>query len=80
MNVNYKHKRILLNKNPTGEIEYCEACDLVELALGPVSIRLHAKDLVLFSQLVSEAETRLSYYEAEKKRNHLSIENIDNFH
>ena len=62
------HKRILLNKNQSGQVEYCEACDVVEMEIGPVSIRLHAKDLEQFSQLIKEAEMRLGFYKDEKPR------------
>lgn len=80
MNASNQHQRILLNKNATGEIEYCEACDLVEIAFGPVSVRLHAKDLALFSKLIGEAELHLSCYKAEKKGNQISVAKIDGLH
>lgn len=60
------HQRILLNKNQSGQVEYCEACNVVEMEVGPVSIRLHAQDLALFSALIQEAEMRLDYYKLEK--------------
>jgi hypothetical protein len=62
------HNRIVLNKNQSGQVEYCEACDVVELEIGPVSVRLHAQDLALFSTLIQEAETRLRFYNMEKTR------------
>jgi hypothetical protein len=62
------HKRIVLNKNQSGQVEYCEACDVVELEIGAVSIRLHAQDLSLFSMLIQEAELRLRYFNMEKTR------------
>jgi hypothetical protein len=62
------HKRIVLNKNQSGQVEYCEICDVVELEIGAVSIRLHAQDLSLFSMLIQEAELRLRYYNMEKTR------------
>lgn len=60
------HKRFLLNKNQSGQIDYCEACNVVELEVGPISLRLHAEDLELFSELVQDAELRLRYYKTEK--------------
>jgi len=62
------HKRILLNKNSSGQVEFCEACDVVEIAVGPVSIRMHAPDLEQFSALIKEAEMRLDYYNLEKTK------------
>lgn len=60
------HKRFLLNKNQSGQIDYCEACNVVELTVGPISLRLHAQDLALFNELVQDAESRLRYYKREK--------------
>lgn len=62
------HKRILLNKNQSGLVEYCEGCEVVEVEIGPVSIRLQAQDLELFSTLIQEADMRLRYYNMEKTR------------
>lgn len=75
-----KHKRILLNKNPTGQVDYCEACDVIEIALGPLSVRLHAKDLAMFSELVRESEMRLAYYEAEKTSNQMCVAKLEGLH
>ncbi len=63
-----KHRRILLNKNQSGIVEYCERCEVIEVEIGPVSIRLQAQDLELFSTLIQEADTRLRYYNMEKAR------------
>lgn len=60
------HKRIVLNQNKSGKVEYCEGCDVVEMEIGPVSVRLHAKDLSLFSTLLQEAEMHLRYYQLEQ--------------
>jgi len=63
-----EHRRILLNKNQSGLVEYCERCEVVEVEIGPVSIRLQAQDLELFSNLIQEADSRLRYYNMEKAR------------
>lgn len=63
-----EHRRILLNKNQSGLVEYCESCEVVEVEIGPVSIRLQAQDLELFGTLIQEAGTRLRYYNMEKAR------------
>jgi len=60
------HKRILLNKNASGQVEYCEECDVIELALGAVSVRLHAQNLGLFSQLMQETVMNLETCHLEK--------------
>lgn len=62
------HKRMLLNRNKSGSVEYCEGCGVVEVEIGPVSIRLQAQDLELFSMLIQEADMRLRYYNMKKKR------------
>ena len=36
------------------------------MEIGPVSIRLHAKDLTVFNELIQAAEQRLRYYNMEK--------------
>ena len=75
-----EHKRILLNKNQSGQVEYCEACDVVEMEVGPVSIRLHAQDLELFSALIQEAEMRLSFYNVEKERYEMGMPKMEGVH
>jgi hypothetical protein len=74
------HKRILLNKNQSGQVEYCEGCNVVELEVGPVSLRLYAQDLALFSALVHEAEMHLRYYKMEKKKFETTMVNVGGFH
>jgi hypothetical protein len=68
MNTKNTHKRMQLSQNESGKIEYCEGCDVVEMAIGPVSVRLHAQDLALFSTLIQEAEMHLRYYQLEKTK------------
>ena len=52
MSTKNTHKRMQLSQNESGKIEYCEGCDVVEMEIGPVSVRLHAQDLALFSTLI----------------------------
>jgi hypothetical protein len=75
-----EHKRILLNKNQSGQVEYCEACDVVEMEVGPVSIRLHAQDLASFSALILAAEMRLSFYNVEKDRYETGMLKMEGVH
>ncbi|MGJ8620190.1 MAG: DUF6686 family protein [Methylophilaceae bacterium] len=75
-----EHRRILLNKNQSGVVEYCEQCEVVELEIGPVSIRLQAQDLELFSTLIQEADTRLRYYNIEKSRYEAEVVKVGGMH
>jgi hypothetical protein len=68
MNTKNTHKRMQLSQNESGKIEYCEGCDVVEMEIGPVSVRLHAQDLALFSTLIQEGEMHLRYYQLEKTK------------
>lgn len=61
-----EHRHFLLNKNQIGLVEYCEGCDVVEVEIGSVSIRLQAQDFKLFSTLIQEADSKLRYYNMEK--------------
>lgn len=80
MNPKNAHNRILLNKNPSGQVEFCEGCDVVELEVGAVSLRLHAQDLSQFSALVQEAEARLRYYRIEKAHFETEMVKIGGMH
>ena len=80
MDLKNKHRRILLNKNQSGSLEYCEACDVVEMEVGFVSIRLHAKDMKIFSQLIQGAEMRLNYYRLEESRYEADVLEIGEIH
>lgn len=80
MNTKNAHKRVLLSKNPCGRIDYCEGCDVVELEMGPMSIRLHAKDLTILNELVQQAEASLHYYQNEKRVFETSLLNVEGIH
>ncbi len=75
-----EHRRILLNKNQSGLVEYCERCEVVEVEIGPVSIRLQAQDLALFSTLIQEADSRLRYYNMEKARFEADVVKVGGIH
>jgi hypothetical protein len=62
------HHQILLNQNPCGRVAYCESCAVIELEVGPVSLRIHADDLSLFSELIQASETRLRHYQMQKEK------------
>ncbi len=80
MNRKNTHKRILLSKNQSGQLEYCETCDVVEIEIGPVSVRLHAHDLELFSALVQEAQMHLGYYKSEKSQAEMRLLKMEGVH
>lgn len=80
MNPKNTHKRIVLNQNKSGKVEYCEDCDVVEVEIGPVSVRLHAQDLALFSTLMQEAEMHLRYYKVENTQFETELGEVGNMH
>ena len=61
-----QHARILLAKNTSGSIAFCEACDVVEMEIGAISLRIDAESLEALSTLLKDADVRLSYYRLEK--------------
>ena len=61
-----QHTRILLAKNTAGAIAFCEACDVVEMEIGAISLRIDAESLEVLSVLLKDADIRLSYYRLEQ--------------
>jgi hypothetical protein len=61
-----QHTRILLAKNTAGAIAYCEDCDVVEMEIGAISLRIDIESLEVLSVLLKDADIRLSYYRLEK--------------
>lgn len=59
--------RILLAKNDAGRIGFCENCDVVELEIGAVSLRITAEDLHYVALIIKDADVRLAYYRLEKE-------------
>ena len=66
MSLKNQHSRILLAKNENGSLAYCEGCDVVELELGAVSMRVDAQSLETLNSLFKVANIRLNYYRLEK--------------
>ncbi|PPC84071.1 MAG: hypothetical protein CTY38_02880 [Methylotenera sp.] len=58
--------RILLSKNESGQIVFCENCNVAELELGAISVRIEAGTLPILKRLLADAVTRLALYEQEK--------------
>lgn len=75
-----RHTRILLAKNERATIAFCAACDVVELEIGALSLRIEAQTLQSLSHLLKEADTRLSYYRLEKAGDEKSQMSDLNFH
>ena len=61
-----QHARILLAKNTAGTIAFCEACDVVEMEIGAISLRIDAESLEALGSLLKDADIHLSYYRLEK--------------
>ncbi len=60
-----QHARLLLAKNTAGAIAFCEACDVVEMEIGAISLRIDAESLEALGLLLKDANTRLNYYRFE---------------
>jgi hypothetical protein len=60
-----QHNRVLLAKNTAGAIAFCDACDVVEMEIGAISLRIDTESLEALSGLLKDANTRLSYYRLE---------------
>jgi len=53
---------------------------VVEMEIGPISIRLHAQDLAHLCDLIQVADQRLSYYHAEKAKNEMDAQQLQVVH
>jgi hypothetical protein len=58
--------RVLLSKNESGQIIFCENCNVAELELGAISLRIDAATLHALRGLLADAVTRLALYQQEK--------------
>jgi ABC-type transporter Mla MlaB component len=63
-----QHTRILLSRNEGGAIAFCESCDVLELEVGAVSLRIDSSSLELLSKLMHEATASMKTYKQEKAR------------
>ena len=63
-----QHSRILLSRNEGGAIAFCESCDVLELEIGAVSLRIDSHSLELLSKLMNEATASMKSYKQEKAR------------
>lgn len=58
--------RVLLSKNESGQIVFCENCNVAELELGAISLRVEVGTLQALRGLLADAVTRLNLYQHEK--------------
>jgi ABC-type transporter Mla MlaB component len=63
-----QHTRILLSRNEGGAIAFCESCDVLELEIGAVSLRIDSPSLELLCKLMNEAVVSMKTYKQEKAR------------
>jgi hypothetical protein len=66
MSKNTACTKVLLAKNEAGRAGYCEGCEVVELEIGPISLRVVAADLPIISQLIKEADANMAHYRLAK--------------
>lgn len=63
-----QHSRILLSRNEGGAIAFCESCDVLELEIGAVSLRIDSPSLELLCKLMNEAVVSMKTYKQEKAK------------
>lgn len=63
-----EHPQILLSENQSGSVGYCESCQVVELEIGAISLRVDEQSLEMLSALLKNATYRLNVYKKEKYR------------
>lgn len=68
MGTKNQHSKILLSRNEGGAIAFCESCNVLELEIGAVSLRIDSLSLELLSQLMNEATASMKTYKQEKVR------------
>lgn len=56
------HTKVALSKNDAGTIRYCEGCDVLEMELGAISIRLAPDMFKALSALLTQAKNQLSLH------------------
>lgn len=63
-----QHSKILLSRNEGGAIAFCESCDVLELEIGAVSLRIDSLSLELLGKLINEASASMKTYKQEKAK------------
>ena len=63
-----KQKKILLSRNEGGAIAFCESCDVLELEIGAVSLRIDSLSLELLCQVMNEATASMKTYKQAKAK------------
>ena len=60
--------RILLAKNQGCKIIYCEECDVTELEIGAISLRLESESIEHLYAVLKEATSKLAAYKQFKNQ------------
>ena len=60
--------RILLAKNQGCKIIYCEECDVTELEIGAISLRLESESIEQLYTVLKEATSKLEAYKKFKNQ------------
>lgn len=63
-----KHPHILLAENHAGTASFCDACKVIELEIGAISLRVDESSLALLSELLKVANYRLNVYQKERQK------------
>lgn len=68
MDTNANCARVLLAQNVSGRLIYCESCEVVELVLGAVSMRIEAEALRALAALLQNAHTQLANFQQARQQ------------
>lgn len=66
MKTKNQHSKIILSENAGGAIAFCESCNVLELEVGPISLRIDTASLGLLSELINEAAVSMKTYKQER--------------
>ncbi len=75
--------RILLAKNQGCKVVYCEECDVTELEIGAISLRVESESLAHLYEVLKEATAKLAIYKnakihhEDRHRDNLHVDNLD---
>lgn len=62
------HIHILLAENQAGTVSFCDACKVIELEIGTISLRVDENTLALLGRMLRDADYRLNVYQNEKQK------------
>ncbi|MCB5205638.1 hypothetical protein [Methylovorus mays] len=73
-------KRIVLAGNDGCRILFCEECNVAELEVGALSLRLDMQAFGTLAELLQEGAARLAIYNAVQERNNAMMNGVGNVH